>query len=147
MTCFHRWGRQEGREGRGWGEKFFSNTSTLFCPCSWANLILIAGKDHRNIIFYDKILLFIKVDQKLCSRNTLFHGIHGYYFKKHFTLLWHNLNPIWFRKATGLILHQSWKMRASIQHYYGSMSKPPSKSNPPVGNSRQNSEDMAVLCI
>lgn len=139
----------KGREGKGEsGERHFSQTQVLsFCPCSWANLILIAGKDHRNIIFYDKILLFIKTDQKLCSKNALLHGIHGYYFKKHFSLLWHNLNPIWVWKATGPISDQSWNMRAPFQRYYGSKSKPPSNSSPPVGNSRQNSEAMAVLCM
>lgn len=33
------------------------------------------------------------MDQKLCSKNALFHGIHGYYFKKHYSLLLTQFKP------------------------------------------------------
>lgn len=87
------------------------------------------------------------MDQKLCNKNVLFHSVRGYYFKKHLSLFWHYLNPIWVQKATGPILHQSWNMRARVQHYYGPESNPPPNASPSVGNSRQNSEAMAVFSV
>lgn len=141
----HKWHAFTDEVG-GSGREVFLKHKYFILPCSWANLFLITRKDHRNIIFYDKILLFIKTDQKLCSKNTLFHGIHGYYFKKHSSLFWHNLKPIWVQKAkTGPISHQGLNIVAFIQHYCASKSKPPSNSSPPLGNIRQNREDMAVV--
>lgn len=42
---------------------------------------------RETLFFYDRILLFIKLDQKLLSKNALFCGFYDYYLKKHFSPL------------------------------------------------------------
>lgn len=79
LACFRRW----GREGREWENIFLIHNRfvlPLFLSQSYFNC---RKRPQRNIIFYDKILLFIKKkkDQKLSCKNALFHGIHGHYFK------------------------------------------------------------------
>lgn len=84
MTCFYNRvvlgigggnGLDQGLKG-----SVFPSTTWLY-PCSWAKRTLIAKNASSNIIFYDKILLFIKMDPKLCPVNALPNGNHDYYLK------------------------------------------------------------------
>lgn len=78
LTCFFR----RGREGRVTEYFLIHNLFVLplFLSQSYFNC---RQRPQRNIIFYDKTLLYIKkMDQTLSCKNVLFHGICGYYLKK-----------------------------------------------------------------
>lgn len=88
LTCFFR----RGREGRVTEYFLIHNLFVLplFLSQSYFNC---RQRPQRNIIFYDKTLLYIKkMDQTLSCKNVLFHGICGYYLKKKKSVLWHNSN-------------------------------------------------------
>lgn len=107
-------------------------------------------RPRRNIIFYDKTLLFTKRKKKKGSKAQLQECSVSWHswllFKGRKSLLGHNLN-LESENPTELILLQSWNTKAPIQHCRGWESKPRSKLSPPVGTSRQVCAAMTVLCI
>lgn len=70
--------------GKGEWQNIFSDTTFSFCPCSSANLILIAGKDHRETLFFMTKLCYIlkKWIKRSATRMFCFMAFCGYYLKK-----------------------------------------------------------------
>lgn len=134
LACFRRWGR-EGRER----ENIFLIHNRVVLPLFLSQSYFNCRKrPQRNIIFYDKILLFIKKKIKWIKSSAA--GMFRFMtlFKKIKNLSSDTISTRFeSEKATKLILHQSWTMKAPVQHCYGSESKPPSKRSPPVGTGRQ----------
>lgn len=148
--------RRRQRWWKGRGRRFFhKGRREIFLKHKYLVLPLLLSQPYFNCRKRPQKHYFLRQNsaiykngsKALAARTLCFMAFMAIILKNISPSFWHNLNPIWLWKATGPISHQSWNMRAPIQHYYGSKSKPPSNSSPPVGNGRQNSQDMAVLCI
>lgn len=133
---------RRGRSGREISLKHKYLVLPLFLSQPYFNC---KNRPQKHYILWQNSAIYKDGSKALLQEHSV--SGHSWLFsKKHFSLFWHNLNPARVQKATGLILHQSWNITAFIQHYYASKLKHSSKASPLVGNSRQNTEDMAVVC-